>query len=76
MDEVLLGSLYEACIRCGQAPLHVMKRLRSHCQVKQLLKYVQKLREDEIPFHSVSRRFCPFMACWPPEVLWHLMFSS
>eukprot|EP00435_Cladocopium_sp_Y103_P014540 s2444_g3.t1 len=32
MDEVLLGSLYEACIRCGQ--------------VKDLLAYVQKLRED------------------------------
>ncbi|CAK9096339.1 Pentatricopeptide repeat-containing protein At5g61990 [Durusdinium trenchii] len=32
MDEVLLGSLYEACIRCGQ--------------VKKLLNYVQKLREE------------------------------
>lgn len=32
MDEVLLGSLYEACIRCGQ--------------VKELLAYVQKLREE------------------------------
>ena len=56
MDEVLLGSLYEACIRCGQARWASNRsvttgsnrsiRRAGPFEVKKLLNYVQKLREE------------------------------